>query len=58
MKYIGIDGGGTKTKFVLYDEDGKVLQEIVDQSVHILTHDQKQCIHILRKNVQILDPTF
>ena len=23
MKYIGIDGGGTKTKFSLFNEEGK-----------------------------------
>ena len=27
--YIGIDGGGTKTKMVSYDDDGNICQEIV-----------------------------
>lgn len=55
MKYIGIDGGGTKTKFVLYDENGNIIHEIVDQSVHILTQSEEICIDILRKNVLALD---
>lgn len=55
MKYIGIDGGGTKTKFVLYDENGNIMHEIVNQSVHILTQSEEICIDILRKNVLALD---
>lgn len=56
MKYIGIDGGGTKTKFVLFDQDGKVLKTCSDRSVHILTQSSQECIHILQKNVEALDP--
>ncbi|UTY39744.1 hypothetical protein NMU03_02725 [Allocoprobacillus halotolerans] len=56
MLYIGIDGGGTKTKFVLYDEDGHLLKETVDESVHVLTQDYQKCIEILRKNVERLAP--
>ena len=55
MKYIGIDGGGTKTKFVLYDEKGNIIREIEDQSVHILTQSKEVCVDILRKNVLALD---
>lgn len=57
MKYIGIDGGGTKTKFVLYDEKGNIIREIEDQSVHILTQSKEVCVDILRKNVLALDPS-
>ena len=56
MKYIGIDGGGTKTKFVLFDQDGYVLDEIVTPSVHILTQDEEKCIQILQTSVHTLDP--
>lgn len=31
--YIGIDGGGTKTKMVSYDDDGNICQEIVKVSI-------------------------
>ena len=29
MLYIGIDGGGTKTKMVLFDEKGSRLKELI-----------------------------
>jgi len=57
MLYIGIDGGGTKTKFVLFDENGQSLKERADDSVHVLTQDHQKCIDILKMNVNTLDPT-
>ena len=44
--YIGIDGGGTKTKMVSYDDDGNIGQEIVLPTVHILSQTPKKCIEI------------
>lgn len=35
MMYIGIDGGGTKTKMVSYDENGYIFKEIDLPTVHI-----------------------
>ena len=29
MKYIGIDGGGTKTKFSLFNEEGKKEKDVL-----------------------------
>lgn len=46
--YIGIDGGGTKTKMVSYDDDGNICQEIVLPTVHILSQTPKKCIEILK----------
>ena len=46
--YIGIDGGGTKTKMVSYDDDGNIGQEIVLPTVHILSQTPKKCIEILK----------
>ena len=37
MLYIGIDGGGTKTKMALFDDAGRKLKEIIKPSVHVLT---------------------
>lgn len=37
MLYIGIDGGGTKTKMVLFDENGSRLKELILPTVHVLT---------------------
>lgn len=51
MKYIGIDGGGTKTKYVLYDEVGNILNETTTGTVHILQKDIKQCIATLKKGI-------
>ena len=35
MLYIGIDGGGTKTKMVLFDENGSRLKELILPTVHV-----------------------
>lgn len=31
MKYIGIDGGGTKTKFSLFNEEGKKEKDVLNR---------------------------
>ena len=56
MLYIGIDGGGTKTKMVLFDEDGTRLKNLILPTVHVLTQPQDQAIEILRNGVNQLDP--
>ena len=56
MLYIGIDGGGTKTKMVLFDENGIRLKELILPTVHVLTQPQDQSIEILRDGVNQLDP--
>ena len=56
MLYIGIDGGGTKTKMVLFDENGSRLKELILPTVHVLTQPQDQSIEILRDGVNQLDP--
>ena len=35
MYYLGVDGGGTKTKYILVDEDLKVLSEIERGTTHL-----------------------
>lgn len=54
--WLGIDGGGTKTKMVSYDDDGNIGQEIVLPTVHILSQTPKKCIEILKAGVEQLDP--
>ena len=56
MLYIGIDGGGTKTKMVLFNEDGTRLKNLILPTVHVLTQPQDQSIEILRDGVNQLDP--
>ena len=34
MYYIGVDGGGTKTQFVLFDEQGQALASYQKESCH------------------------
>ncbi|CCU80886.1 Kinase similar to eukaryotic-like N-acetylglucosamine kinase [Halanaerobium saccharolyticum subsp. saccharolyticum DSM 6643] len=36
MYYLGIDGGGSKTRYLLIDEKGSVLAESRTESIHIL----------------------
>lgn len=55
MKIIAIDGGGTKTKFVLYDENGTELNVIEKPTVHIMHQDYNVCKQILKDTVNELD---
>lgn len=57
MLYIGIDGGGTKTKMALFDEEGHKIDEILLPTVHVLTQPQKKAIQILKEGVDHLDPS-
>lgn len=51
MKYIGIDGGGTKTKFVLYSDTGQLIQEVTLGTVHFLQVSKEKAITILKQGV-------
>lgn len=48
MYYIGVDGGGTKTKFVLYDEEGRILHDVSMPTCHILQVSDEVCVQILK----------
>lgn len=54
--FIGIDGGGTKTAFTLYDQDAHVLDQIVLPSCHVLQTSKPQAIEILKQGVKTLLP--
>lgn len=54
MYYIGIDGGGTKTKFALYDENGVSFAETVLGTCHILQVSKEDIISNLKEGVQCL----
>lgn len=56
MYYIGIDGGGTKTKMTLFDEQGQSIKEVILPTIHILTQEQEKCIQILKEGINQLDP--
>lgn len=52
MFYIGIDGGGTKTSFTLFDEAGNVLDRKNLASCHPMQVSEKQAVALLRKGIE------
>lgn len=58
MYYIGIDGGGTKTAFGLFQEDGTCIKEVRLPSCHILQVEKKRAIALLFQGVQELKQTL
>lgn len=54
MYYIGIDGGGTKTKFALYNQDLKLLKEVTLPTCHILQVEEEKVIGILKEGIHLL----
>ena len=56
MKYIGIDGGGTKTNFSLFNEEGKKEKDVLKPTVHILNQSVEKCVQYLKEGVNELDP--
>lgn len=55
MNIIGIDGGGTKTKFTLFDEDGNSLKEVTGPSCHVMQKDKATAIQILKEGIRSLE---
>lgn len=49
--FIGIDGGGTKTEFVAYDENGQQVGQTVLPTCHVFQTTDQQAIEILRSGV-------
>lgn len=54
MNIIAIDGGGTKTKFVLYNEQGQMIRECVLPSCHILQTEESEALRILKSGIEQL----
>jgi len=54
MHYIGIDAGGTKTLFALYDEQGNLLDTKVLGSCHFMKVGFKKMGKILKEGVRFL----
>lgn len=54
MYYIGIDGGGTKTSFKLYNEQGQCLKTTVKETCHLLQVSAETAILTLQEGVQDL----
>ena len=58
--YIGIDGGGTKTAFGLFDEEGHCLDNLTLPTCHFLQVGIEGCVTVLKEGIDILlqDKTY
>lgn len=52
--YIAIDGGGTKTAFALFDEDGKVIELLTLGGCNPNAHGVAECERLLCEGIDIL----
>ncbi len=52
--FIGADGGGTKTQFVLCGSDGKVLAQIKSGCSNPINVGVKHCADVLQKGISVL----
>lgn len=49
--YIGVDGGGTKTEFICYDEKGHLVDQVTLSTCHILQVSHSQAVSILTAGI-------
>lgn len=54
---IGIDGGGTKTEFVLIDEEGRSLNSIVLEGSNPNIIGMEQAVDVVRRGIDFLRPS-
>ncbi len=54
MYYIGIDGGGTKTAFALFDENGICLEQLSLPTAHVLQVGFDGCATCLKQGIETL----
>lgn len=54
MYYIGIDGGGTKTSFKIFDEQGDCIASNLKSTTHLLQVSPKEASRILTEGVNEL----
>lgn len=52
MYYLGVDGGGTKTKFILADEQGKILADDYQPTCHYLQVGLDGVTEIINKGIE------
>ena len=52
MRYfLGVDGGGTKTKFECYDESGALVSEISKPTCHLLQVSRENAVEVLQSGL-------
>lgn len=54
MRIIAVDAGGTSTKFSLYEEDGRVIDDLELSTCHILQVGEDRMVEILKQGVESL----
>lgn len=54
MYFLGVDGGGTKTKYLLIDKELKVIEEIESGTTHIHQIGKEKLIQVLNENLQLI----
>lgn len=54
MYYIGVDGGGTKTLFSLYDENGNLLKSHIEGTCHYAQVGYDGLTQVIKKGVSTL----
>lgn len=52
MYYLGIDGGGTKTKFILCDEKGKIITSVEESTCHYLQVGFDGLTNVLKQGIE------
>ena len=50
--YLGIDGGGTKTKFMLAREDGEIVSEITLGASNPIDLGTEECFRVLKSGIE------
>ncbi|UJF14685.1 hypothetical protein LZ578_06485 [Jeotgalibaca sp. MA1X17-3] len=54
MYYIGIDGGGTKTSFKIFDEQENCIDSVLKPTCHLLQVSSRQATQLLKEGVNEL----
>ncbi|MGN1051834.1 MAG: N-acetylglucosamine kinase [Candidatus Scatosoma sp.] len=50
--YLGIDGGATKTKFVIADKTGKIIDEITSGASNPIDLGYEKCVSVLKEGIE------
>ena len=52
MVFLGVDGGGTKTSFILINEKGQVRSYVKKKSCHYLEHGMDGFKNVIKKGIE------
>lgn len=58
MIFIGIDGGGTKTKFTVFNEEGIELDSLVLGSCHFMQVSDEEMLQTLKEGIETLSHRY